>query len=89
MNGILGARSNAVLFTPAVFGSGKDGHKVLRFQASRPASRRAESAASAGIFNNYGEPLVRHFFFHRFLHLRTANLAARDTIMATAKHERK
>ena len=89
MNRILGAGPDAMLFAPTVLGSGKNGHKVLGFETSGTTGRDAESAVSAGIFNNHREPLVRHFFFHRFLHLRTANLAARDTIMATAKHERK
>ena len=61
-----------MLFAPTVLGSGKNDHNVLGFETSGTTGRDAESAASAGIFNNYGEPLVRHFFFHRFLHLRTA-----------------
>ena len=78
-----------MLFTPTVLGSAKNGHKVLGFETSGTTGRDAESAASADIFNNYREPLVRQFFFHSLLHLRTANLAPRETIMATAKHERK
>ena len=88
MNRILGAGPDAMLFTPTVLGSAKNGHKVLGFETSGTTGRDAESAASADIFNNYREPLVRQFFFHSFLHLRTANLAARDTIMAAAKQER-
>jgi len=61
-----------MLFAPTVLGSGKNGHKVLGFETSGTTGRDAESAASAGILNNYREPLVCHFFFHRFLRLRTA-----------------
>ena len=88
MNRILGAGPDAMLFAPTVLGSGKNDHNVLGFETSGTTRHDAESAASAGIFNNYREPLVRQFFFHSLLHLRAANLAARETIMATAKHER-
>lgn len=67
MNGILGAGSDAVFFAPTVFGSREHCRKLLSFQTSRAAGRHTESAAGAGIFYNYGEPLIHRSFLHNFL----------------------
>lgn len=52
MNGIFGAGPDAMFFASAVFGSGKNGHEVLSFEASRTAGRYTKPAASAGMFDN-------------------------------------
>jgi hypothetical protein len=41
-----------MLFAPAAFGAGKDGHEVLSFETRRTAGRHTKAAASAGLFVN-------------------------------------
>ena len=67
-----------MLFAPTVLGSGKNDHNVLGFETSGTTRHDAESAASAGIFNNYRQPLVHTSFLTV-----SSTFAPRTSLLAT------
>ena len=73
-----------MLFAPTVLGSGKNDHNVLGFETSGTTRHDAESAASAGIFNNYRQPLVHTSFLTV-----SSTFAPRTSLLATQSWPRR